>query len=230
MFKSALALVFAITISAISVTADDSCPSSLVIDDFSSGRYRVVLRPDGHVVTAFRTGSMTGGSRYTIFLSKVIPTVARGAELNQRASLDVTPDGSSVMVVAAGIGVAHRFEAYYGFDLRRGQVVPGPLNLDLSCFSKFRIYFASNDLPVNFTMQVTAGNNPGNRAQHAVPVKANPDTPETQLIIEIPFSDFQPNAGPPPDFTDIDMIDIICQNGSAVGADDYAITLIEAVR
>jgi hypothetical protein len=201
-----------------------------VIDDFSSGQYEVTLRPDGHVVTALQTGSMTGGSRYTIFLSAVIPTVVHGAEFNQHASLDVAPGGSSVMVVATGIGVSHRVEAYYGFGLQRGQVVQTPLNLDLSCFSKFRVHFDSNDLTVNFTMQVTAGNNPGNRAGYPVHVNANMNAPGTSVVVDVPFSSFAPNAGPRPDFGDIDMIDIIAQSGSAVGANDYAITLIEAVQ
>src|SRR5882672_9388921 len=103
MIRAALSFVFAVTTSAISAASRSSCPSSLVIDDFASGQYEVTLRPDGHVVIALQAGSMTGGSRYTIFLSAVIPTVVHGAELNQRASLDIAPGGSSVMVVATGV-------------------------------------------------------------------------------------------------------------------------------
>jgi hypothetical protein len=143
------------------------------------------------------------------------------------ATLDITPGGSSVMVVATGIGVSHRLEAHYGFGLRRGRVVPTPLNRDLSCFNKFRVHFAYNDVPVNFTMQVTAGNNPGNRATLASQVDAS-KVPGIPVVVDFPFSKFT-QTGPPPDLTDIDMIDIILQTGSAIGANDYAVTLIEAV-
>ena len=77
---------------------------------------------------------------------------------------------------------------------------------------------------VNVTMQVTAGNNPTNRASHSVNVPAH----ESEFVVDVPFSDFVPNAGPLPDFIDIDLIDIVSQTGSAIGANDYAITLIEA--
>ena len=79
-------------------------------------------------------------------------------------------------------------------------------------------------------MQVTAGNNSGNRAGYPVHVNANPNAPGTSVVVDMPFGNFVPNAGPPPDFRDIDLIDIISQSGSAVGANDYAITLIEAVQ
>jgi len=212
-------LVVAI-VAALPQVAGASCPSSLVIDDFSSGEYRVTLRPDGRLVTNIRSGSMIGGSRYTIFLS--------AANLfNRRAALDIGPAGSSVMIVDTGIHVNHRLEVHYGFGLQRGKVVPTPLNLDLGCFSKFRVHFNSNDLRVLFTMEVTAGNNPGNKALHSVHVNA-PSSPDP-FVVDVPFTDIVANAGPRPDFTDIDMIDLIFQTGSAIGANDYAITLIEAV-
>jgi hypothetical protein len=197
--------------------ARGACPSSLVVDDFASGQYSVTLRPDGHRVLVVRRGSMIGGRRLTIFSSAPSP-------FNRRAILNIAPDDTSVLVIDTGIHVSHRLEMYYGFDLRNGQIVPRPLNLDLRCFSKFRVHFNSNDLMVNFTMQVTAGNNPGNRASHAVNVPAH----ETAFVVDVPFSDFVTNAGPLPDFIDIDLIDIISQTGSAIGANDYAITLIEA--
>lgn len=131
------------------------------------------------------------------------------------------------MLVDAGIHASHRLEAYYGFDLQRGQMVPTPLNLDLTCFSKFRVHFDSNDLLENFTMQVTAGNNPGNRAQYALNVPGHATV--LPFVVDLPFRNFVPNAGRLPDFADIDLIDIVSQSGSAVGANDWAITLIEAV-
>jgi hypothetical protein len=202
--------------------ADASCSSSsLVIDDYSSGQYRVTLRPAGRLVMAVRRGSMIGGSRLTIFSSAA-------NRFNQRATLDIGPGDSSALVIDTGIHVSHRLEMYYGFDLRRGQVIPTPLNLDLSCFSKFRVHFNANDQGINVTMQVTAGNNPGNRAQHALNIPGHTDG--APFVVDFPFSDFEPNAGPLPNFTDIDLIDIISQTGSAIGANDYAITLIEAVR
>lgn len=220
MFKVASGLVFAVTISAIAATSAASCPTSIVIDNFSSGQYEVTLRPDGRLAMAVQQGSMIGGRRLTIFSSAV-------NQFHQRSVLEIGPGGSSVMVVDAGIRVPHRLEAYYGFDLQVDRIVPTALNLDLSCFSKFRVHFDSNDLQVNFTMQVTAGNNPGNRAQYALNVSGH--VTAAPFVVDLPFSNFVPNAGPLPDFADIDLIDIISQTGSAIGANDYAITLIEAV-
>ena len=219
MIKAALGFVFAI-ISAVPATSAAPCPSSLVIDNFSSGQYAAILTPDGRLVMAVQRGSMIGGSRLTIFSGAV-------NQFHQRATLDIGPGDSSVMAIGAGIRVSHRLEAYYGFDLQGDQIVPTPLNLDLSCFNKFRIHFDSNDLTGNFTMQVTAGNNPGNRAQYALNVPGRATA--LPFVVDLPFSNFVPNAGSLPDFADIDLIDIISQSGSAIGANDYAITLIEAL-
>jgi hypothetical protein len=210
-------LLVMIVVVALPQVARGACPSSLVVDDFASGRYGVTLRPDGHRVLAVRRGSMIGGRRLTIFSSA--PN-----QFNRRAILDIASNDSSVLVIDTGIHVSHRLEMYYGFDLRNGQLPPTPLNLDLKCFSKFRVHFNSNDLMVNFTMQVTAGNNPTNRASYFVNIGAH----EGEFVVDVPFSGFAPNAGPMPDFIDIDLIDIIFQTGSAIGANDYAITLIEA--
>lgn len=164
---------------------------------------------------------MIGGSRLTIFSSAA-------NQFRQRATLDIGPSDSSALVIGAGIHASHRLEMYYGFDLRRGQLIPTPLNLDLSCFSRFRVHFNSNDQQINVTMQVTAGNNPGNRAQHALNVPGH--VTDIPFVVDVAFSDFVPNAGPRPDFSDIDLIDLISQSGTAIGANDYAITLIEVVR
>ena len=73
-------------------------------------------------------------------------------------------------------------------------------------------------------MQVIAGNNPA-VAQCGVNQPGN----SIPFTVDFPFNCFVPNAGPLPDFSDIDLIDLILQSGSAVGANDFAITKVEAL-
>ncbi len=201
------------------------CPSSQLIDDFSTGKHKVSLR------TGFQDdvqkGAMIGGRRFTRF-SVCNPAVPGECDVtnlyNQLEMLEIRPV-DSVLVVDAAIRGFFRLEVFYGLDLVQGQPVLAPLNLDLSCFSKFRVHFDASDLVVNFNMQVTAGNNPGVPAQQGF----NTDPITTPTVIEFPFTDFVPNADPPPNFSDIDLVTLIFQSGSAIGANDFAVTKIEAV-
>jgi len=50
------------------------------------------------------------------------------------------------------------------------------------------------------------------------------------FFVDFDFACFVPGMGDPPDFSDIDMIDLVLQTGNVIGGHDYAITLVEAVR
>jgi len=199
--------------------AGASCPPSQVIDNFSSGKYKATLNGVNGTGQVVQNGSMIGGRRVTNFLIGF-------NKFNQPATLDIKPK-SSILIVGSGIRVHHRLEVFWGLDVENGEPVLTPLNLDLSCFSKFRVHFNANSVGVNFNMQVGAGNT--NTIGGTCGVNQPGEESGLPFVVDFPFSCFAVNAGPLPDFSDIDLIDLVLQTGSAIGANDYGITLVEAV-
>lgn len=200
--------------------AEAECPISMVIDDFSSGKYKATLKGVSDTGDVIQIGSMLGGNRMTFF------QVGFNA-FNQHANLTIDPK-SSIMLVGSGVRTNQRLEIFYGLDIQKGQVVPNSLHQDMSCFSTFRIHFDANSLGLNLNMQVVANNNPV-PAQCGVNIDGDVAHYGMPFTVDLPFDCFTPNVGPAPDFHKINLIDLIIQTGSTIGANDYGITLIEAV-
>ena len=102
---------------------------------------------------------------------------------------------------------------------RRGRM-PAPLNADLSCYDRFRLHFASSDLPLNINVEVKSASSP------AV-YQCGVNTPVNQLDgfdVDFEFENFVTNdpEKPPADWTDIDRVLLLIQNPSQVAANDYA--------
>ncbi len=192
--------------------------AQLTIDDFTVAPHNVTFFSgvDENFQPSDGSPSLVNPGRFTRFI--VEPA---GNPLNQPATLDI---GGGFFIVGMGVRAFHRVEVFYGFDENLNLV---PLNLDLSKFSKFRVHFDTLDQTVNFNMQVIAGNNPGIFAQCGVNQPGDPSG--IPFFVDFAFDCFVPNIGPPPDFSDIDVIDLILQSGEPTGGLDYAITLVEAV-
>jgi hypothetical protein len=187
------------------------------IDNFTGGPHNVTLLSGTDTNFQPSDGSLVGPGRLTHFLIGEDPA---SNPLHQPATLDI---GNGYLVVDTGARVAHRLEVFYGFDADGN---PAPMNLNLAGFTKFRVHFDTLDQGLNFNMQVIAANNP---AVATCGVNQPGDPTGIPFFVEFEFTCFLPNDGPPPDFSHIDMIDLIFQTGNVIGGHDYAITLVEAV-
>jgi hypothetical protein len=189
------------------------------IDSFTGGPYNVTMFTGSDTNFQPSDGSLVGPGRLTHFIIGDDPA---SNPLNQPATLDI---GNGFLIVDTGARVTHRLEVFYGFD-DQGNLVPLHLNLTGAGFTKFRVHFNTLDSGLNFNMQVIAGNNP---AVATCGVNQPGDQTGIPFFVEFAFACFVPGVGDPPDFSDIDTIDLVLQTGNVIGGHDYAITLVEAV-
>jgi hypothetical protein len=191
---------------------------SVTIDDFTAATQNLSVT-DG-VQESFKKvppGSPLIGDSRLITLRVAKPGVPAFAKA---ATLDI---GDGHLVVQSGIQAHPRIEVFYG----RSSNSETPLHHNLSGCKKFRLHFLASDSGLNINMQVRAENNPGIDAQSGVNIDGHPDG--VPFVVDFAFSTFVPNAGPLPDFADINEITLIIQSGSVIGANDYALTRIEAL-
>lgn len=187
--------------------------ASSILDDFTTGRYRKHLRCGGD--SAFQNGTMIGGVRNTSFL---VPCGGGANPFEQSASLEISKGGP--LAVDSGIRVFHRLEVIYG--LAKGDVFT-PLSLDVSGFDRLRVRFDSNDLVLNFNVVVLMRDGTAR-----VQAGCNIEPHTLPFNVDLRFaSDFVTQLGTP-DWSDVDAIDIIFQSGSAIGANDFAVTAFGA--
>ena len=211
--KNKLMGVFAMGITALAAFPNSARAGSSVLDDFTTGPYKKTLRCGDD--SAFRNGTMIGGVRKTYFL---VPCGGGANAFDQPASVDLSKGGP--LVFDSGIRVFHRVEAIYGID--NGDVLL-PLNLDVSGFDRLRVRFDSNDLLLNFNVVVFMRDGTA-RVQAGCNIE-----PHIQPFnVDLRFADdFVTQLGTP-DWSDVDAIDIIFQSGSAIGANDFAVTSFSA--
>lgn len=187
--------------------------AQLTIDDFSTGFYKKTLSSGQDTNT--QVGTMIGGNRLTGFL--VCQTNPCGASnpFGQAASIQVrakTKIASSALIYSSGYKVSPRLDVEYGTG--------SPLNLDLGTnYDRIRVTFDGSDLVVNFNIVVFSGTN---YSQTGCNLAAAANGPVT---IDFPFQYFTPGA----DFTNISAMDFIFQSGSAIGANDWAVTSFQAI-
>jgi hypothetical protein len=200
-------------IAALAAFPSDARAASSVLDDFTTGPYRKRLRCGSD--TDFQNGTMIGSVRNTHFL------VACGSGANpfeQPASIEISKGGP--LAFDSGIRVFHRVEVVYGSD--KGNVFT-PLSLDLSAFDRLRVRFDANDLVLNFNVVVFMRDGTA-RAQAGCNIEPHilPFNVDLRLA-----SDFVTQLGTA-DWSDVDAIALIFQSGSAIGANDYAVTAFSA--
>jgi len=184
--------------------------SALVLDDFSTGPHRARLSSGQDL--DIQSGSMIGGERVTVF--EVCQSSPCGAEnpFDQDATAQIRPGSPSALIYSAGYKLGPRLDVQYGTFT--------PLQLNLDSYDRFRINFDGSDLVVNFNIVVFT---PSGWRQTGCNLSASTNP----VSIDFPFADF---TGPGnPDFSDVMAIDFIFQTGSAIGANDFAVTSLEAI-
>lgn len=184
-----------------------------MIDDFTTGRYRVNLRQNDDT-NVQRGAKIAGCFRLTHFI------VPPDNQFNQHATLNIRRQGT--LIVSSDYKVFHRLEVTYGVDAQ-GQNAPLNLNLRGGGYDRFRVHFDGNDLGVNFNIVVFDGS--GNISSRGFNVDAGTNPFDQDFL----FDDFVSN-GTPADFTTIAFITLVFQSGSAMGSNDYAITSFEVAN
>jgi hypothetical protein len=183
---------------------------NLTIDNFSTAPYKKQLMSGSDQHT--QAGTMLGGSRYTDFVV-CEPTPCHTA-FNQPGSFQIRPDrrGTSALIHSAGYKVYPRLVVEYG--------AANPLQLNLSgSYDRLRVNFDGSDQVVNFNIVVFS---PSGYYQSG----CNLDLGTNPVSVDFPLADFSNSGG---DFTNVSTIAYVMQTGSAVGANDWAITSFEAV-
>ena len=186
-----------------------------VIDDFTTGKVRASLRTPNTSSTGIQMGSMLGGVRETVFR---ITT----NQFLQPAEMDIDKGGP--LVVTTGVREFFRLDVQYGVD-KNG--VFNPLGYYPTGCDRFRVTFDSASLVLNFNMLVFQG--PGNPYFQdglnldPIPFAGNP------FCVDFLFSNFENPLMVTQDFAGqgINLIDLIFQTGSVIGANDFAITRFE---
>jgi hypothetical protein len=187
-----------------------------VVDDFSTGPHHVELQSGSDRST--QTGSMLGGERTTIFAIPTAPTNPNNNPYGLTAAFDVLPSQSPLLIVSTPYKAFHSADVFYGLNR--------PIDVSFSCYDRFRVHFAASDLGLNINMQVAATNTNGVVAQCGRNVPGQ--TTGVGFDVDFPFDCFVVNAGPLPDFHHITQVRLLVQSGSAIAANDYAISKIEA--
>jgi hypothetical protein len=165
-----------------------------------------------------QTGSMLGGDRVTNFNIPIAPTNPNNNPYGLPGTLDILPNQSPLLVVSTGYKLFHGLQVFYGLNR--------PLDANFTCHDRFRVHFAASDLGLNINMQVSATNMNNVVAQCGKNVPGQ--TTGVGFDVEFPFDCFVVNAGPRPDFHHITQVRLLVQSGSAIAANDYAISKIEA--
>jgi hypothetical protein len=171
----------------------------ILIDDFSTGTdsFNVTNGSDDRIQTGSK---IIGGQRRTIL------TVSQNPLL-QPAHLDV---GSGSLNLSTGVDQHHRLEVFYG----KAADPNSQMSLDLNRFDRFRFHFLSNNLDLNFNLQVFSGTEFSTAS-----VQLEPSF--SPFAHDFPLQEFVGNAI----FSAIDTIVAIFQSSHT--GQDYAIDCIE---
>jgi hypothetical protein len=187
-----------------------------VLDDFTSGPVRLILRVPNSSTRHVETGTMIGGARLNVF--RLGPN-----QFLQAGELDADVSGPYVLTMGV--------REFFRVDLAYGVTAAGTLNLlgyhPAGC-DRFRVSFNAASQVLNFNVEPfqAPGFTPFLNGINLNPVSAagNP------FCADFLFTHFVTNApGITQDFAGkgIDFIDFIFQSGSANGANAFALTRIE---
>lgn len=191
----------------------------LVIDNFTTGSYKVELSNGSDI--KYKTGStntIVGGVRQTYF-SVSQPTTGG---FNRSSVLDIREGGP--MIIESGLKAYFGIYLCYGYDIQ-GNTNSLNLKLKQRGFNRFRINLDSSDLEMGYAIQVWDKNN--NRAtlfgEQTMKDRYSPS------YVDFPFADFESGYPNPIDWDAIDFVIVLFQSGSAIGANDFAVTSIVAL-
>jgi hypothetical protein len=196
-----------------------TCP---VIDDFTTGYTTapLALRTPNTSTRAFQTAFVPGNVREEYF--------AIGSNnFAQPAELDIVndPRGGGALAVTTGTQEFFQLLLYYGVDTH-GNTAPLGYFPAWGC-DRFRVTFDSSSVGINFNFEVWTPNAAGTPAStyFVDGLNTSPAVSGSPSCIDFPFTKF----GPTQDFahTGIDMMILILQSGSVIGANDFALKKIE---
>jgi len=192
----------------------------LVIDDFSTGKYKVQLSTPNTTTTNYsdpnyiQAGTMLGGTRETAFM-------VSGNPFSQTGELNVANTGA--LVIGTGTREFFRLVLVYG------QSLTAPLMYYPTDCDRFRVTFdSSSQQGLNFNIVIWQSGGPG----YSAGINLFPTTAGQPFCVDFPFDRFVTNAGLIPQAfasRGIDSVDVVLQSGAAVGANAFAITRFETV-
>jgi hypothetical protein len=186
------------------------------IDNFTTGHYQSLGYRTGLVHESIQTGSMMGGSRDTN-MSICDPTkqgnCVKANPYNQASSygfLRGRGGQAAAMVQTGGYFASPRIDMGYGYH--------APMDVDFSGYQKIRIDFNGLSQPLNFNIQLFTGTA---YAQGGCNIPAYPGA----FSAELPLNLFVQTQGF--DFHHVNAMNVIFQNGSAIGSVSFGATSIE---
>lgn len=211
--KSRIVASVALFLAAVAASA---VAQDLTIDDFTTGHYQSPGYKAGLVNRNIQAGSMMGGSRDTVM--SICDPKKKGdcAAMNpykQASSYGFLPANGvqpTAMVQTGGYFATPRIDMRYGFQT--------PMNVDFSGYQKIRVNFNGLSQELNFNVLLYSG---GPYAIGGCNIPAYAGT----FSVELPLSLFQLTQGFT--FTGVTDVDVIFQDGSAIGSESFGITSIE---
>lgn len=193
----------------------------LVIDDFSTGKYKVQLSTPNTTMTNYsdpdyvQAGTMLGGTRETAFMVSGNPFGHSG---------ELTVDNTNNALV-----ISSSVREFFRLDLVYGQSLTAPLGYHPTGCDRFRVSFdSSSQQGLNFNIVLYQSGGPG----YSAGINVFPRPADVPFCVDFPFDQFVTNAGNIPQaFADkgIDSLDLVLQSGAAVGANAFAMTQVETV-
>ena len=204
------------------VLAAGACTAQcLVIDDFTTGKYKIQLSTPNTTTTNYsdpneiQNGNMLGGARETAFM-------IAGNPFSQVGEISVADSGSA-LVISSGV------REFFRLDLVYGQGLTAPLGYHPNGCDRFRVTFdSSSQQGLNFNLVVFQSGG----LNYSEGINLFPTTAGAPFCVDFPFDRFVTNSGPIPQAfagQGIDMVDVVLQSGAAVGANAFAITKLETV-
>ena len=198
------------------LAAGAAWPQCRVIDDFTTGTTQLDLRVSGTGFdTDTQTGSMIGGLRHVNFFTEANPFLQLG---------EAKVEKGGPLTVSNGVREFFRLEVFWGIDAKNNIV---PLRYVPSGCDRVRVTFDSSSAVVNFNVQVDT---PVALFQDGINLSSSPST--LPYCVDFPFANFVSNTkSAKPDFAaqGITYMDMVLQSGSAIGANNFAITKIETL-
>jgi hypothetical protein len=185
-----------------------------ILDDFTTGHYQSPGYYYGPTHDSVQYGKMIGGSRDTNM--NVCPTNAKCPTYNpynQPSSYGFFPATATepaAMVQTAGFYAAPRIDMAYGFH--------GVMHENFGAYDKIRVNFKGLSQTLNFNIQLFTGTS---WAQGGCNIPTYP----AEFAIELPLDKFVTTKGFT--FSDVTYMNLIFQDGSAIGGVGFAITSVE---
>lgn len=185
--------------------------ATLVIDDFTTGPYSVVLTANGSMATAFQDGTMLGDTRVTRLFVEANP-------LNRDISLVISDhfavsDSGTLADSWVRLGYGYRQSTSGGLEVDE-------LNENMTGHSAFQIDFLANDLTNDVKVYAGTWNGASLNLSTATAQAIGGNAVASSLLI--PMTSFTGTA----DFSDIDVIVFEFDN---MASGDFALSSVSAV-